>query len=378
MKLYRIKAIRYAISAIRLSLWLALITVSPQHAWAGTVMGDLAAQMQPGTWATLQTNGFNNGALLEPKTFGKSILQYAEKAVWDPTTRKFMFMGAPHYEPHKFVIYSDADNTWRTGPLANSCQSTNDGCVSHSYDHNTINPATGEMYFRLVGRKEVYRYPPNGSAWTQLPNVPMPSLQCCGALEWFPERNELIFIDGDWGVWAYSPSTNQWTLLAQTNGSYGNSLPKFPMAAYHNIANYNPTHKVILFGGSNGGINYLYKYSSNGSFTRLKDAPISVSITQTVITVDPVSGKYLVFGDGNRFYEYDISTDTWTQKSSSLAPPIWINGDVFDVVAAPISTYGVTMFVRYYFDQSKIYLYKYSPTSDVPASPLAPSNLTIN
>ena len=354
---------------------LCLLVVSTNWCSA-TVMSDLAVQLQPGTWAELQTNGFNNGVLLETKTSGKSILQYAEKAVWSPNTRQFMFMGAPHYEPHKFVIYSDTNNAWTTGPLAASCQATDSECVSHSYDHNTINAATGEMYFRLVDSRQVYRYPPNGSAWVRLPDIPMSAVQCCGALEWFPERNELVFFDGDWGIWAYSPPTNQWKQLAETNGSSGTGLPKFPMAEYSNVSHYNPVHKVILFGGSSGGTNYLYKYASNGTFTRLNDAPINVSITQTIITVDPVSGKYLVLGDGNRFFEYDISTDIWTEKNSTLVPPIWRNGDVFDTIATPISTYGVIMFVKYYFDQSKVYLYKHAPSTPDTQKPTTPTNLT--
>jgi len=329
---------------------------SPAPAPSGSSIASLAASLQPGTWAVLNTSGFGSGSILVPKTVGKSILQYANKAVWDPKARRFMFMGAPHYEPHRFVIFSEATNGWTTGPLANSCQSTDAGCVSHSYDHNTIDPATGDMYHRLVSTNQVYRLRSSATTWTKLPDIPMGvNPQCCGALEWFPDRNELVYFDGDWGVWAYSPASNAWRQIAHTNGGSGGGLPKLPMESYHNVGYYSPKDKAMLFGGGSN----LYRYAADGSFTTLRTPPVPVAVTQTVIAPDPVSGKFLVFADGNRFYDYDLATDTWTQKNAASVPPIWLNGDVFDAVAAPVSTHGVVMLIRYDFDRSRIFLYKH-------------------
>ena len=313
--------------------------------------------------------GFSNGAILETTGSGNDILEYAEKAVWNPNTRQFMFMGAPHYQPHRMVIYGADSNSWSIGPLADPCQATQTGCVSHSYDHNTVDPATGTMYFRMVGSPLVYQLPQGASSWTQLPPVPMSSNQCCGALAWFPERSQLVVFDGDWGIWGWSPASNSWRHLAETNGADGTSLPKLPMASYNNFAHYNPTYNAILFGGTSGGTNYMYKYSADGTFTRLKDAPIPVLVDNgsvgTVMAPDPVSGKFVVAATGNLLYEYDLGSDTWTQKNASSAPPIWGGGgsasnDVFEVVAAPISTYGVIMYVRYNLANSQVYIYKYS------------------
>src|SRR5262245_44502756 len=58
-------------------------------------------------------------------------------------------------------------------------------------------------------------------------------------------------------------------------------------------------------------------------------------------------------------------------------PPIWLNGDVFDTIAAPISTYGVVMFVKYDFDRSKVYLYKHAPSAPDTQAPTAPTGLTV-
>ncbi len=129
------------------------------------------------------------------------------------------------------------------------------------------------------------------------------------------------------------------------------------MIPYNNIAHYNPKHKVLLLGGGNK----LYKLSPNGAFSTLRTPPLSVSVGETVVVVDPVSGKYLVHGNGNAFYEYDISTDTWAPRSNASVPPIWKGGDVANNIAAPISNYGVVMYIKYDFHNSKIYLYKHNP-----------------
>jgi hypothetical protein len=110
-----------------------------------------------------------------------------------------------------------------------------------------------------------------------------------------------------------------------------------------------------------GGGSKLYKYSANGAFSPLGNPPLGISVTESIAVVDPASGRYLVHGDGTKFYEYEISTDTWTARSAASVPPIWKSGDVFDTIAAPIGTYGVVMYIKYDFNNSKIYVYKHNP-----------------
>ena len=48
------------------------------------------------------------------------------------------------------------------------------------------------------------------------------TFQVAGALEYFPDRNSLIFLDGDWGVWELSLAsgtcTGTWVQRASTRG----------------------------------------------------------------------------------------------------------------------------------------------------------------
>jgi hypothetical protein len=85
-----------------------------------------------------------------------------------------------------------------------------------------------------------------------------------------------------------------------------------------------------------------------------------VGVTQTVFTCDPVSGKYLVIHRDGGFYEYDVVSDAWRNlpgRANTLFSNIY--GTSFATVAAPVSTYGVIMFLAWNFNNSKVLLYKH-------------------
>lgn len=342
-------------------------------------LSDLASQMQPGEWAELDT-GLTSEFLRTYPTDGSgrgpdSVLQFADSAVWDPTSRQFLFIGAPHYRPYKFIIYNESSNSWRLGPLPPS------GGLTHGYDHNAIDPATGNIYYRASFNAKFYKFNISQNSWGSLPDIPG-NIGCCGGLKFFPEINGLIFAGGDFGlVHFFDVSTNQWTNLAE--GLWTSSYSQF--------AEYNPVHKVVIFGGGQNGQNAFYKIDASKNITHLKSTPTAINVGSSLITVDPVSGKYLLFGRDNVFYEYDVTTDSWDVINST--PPIvtwgYSGNELFDTIAAPISTHGVIMFVKTRFDTSRVYLYKHAegtgtpvpppppPEEDPVPAPSAPTNLQI-
>ncbi len=170
-------------------------------------------------------------------------------------------------------------------------------------------------------------------------------------------------MDGDWGVFFYSAKSNHWTQVATTNGVGDPSLRRLKMGPYSNFASYSPSAKAIVFGG--GGATKIYKFDAAGRIYKLGDAPITLGIASSIITVDPVSGKHLVLGKDRSFWEYDTQTDTWHPLKVSTVPLFEppVPPAVFDIVAAPVSTYGVVMFVKYSPGQSKVYLYKHSTSA---------------
>jgi hypothetical protein len=136
------------------------------------------------------------------------------------------------------------------------------------------------------------------------------------------------------------------------------------MGNYQTTGIYNPVHHVMLFGGGNNSSNTtdLYKLDVTSTITRLNDAPQGMGVMQSVLTVDPVSGDYLVFFSDGTFWSYDVMTQTWTKQPGSnfFDPVIAGCNSVCGVLAVSISTYGVNMFIVYAPGSSRVYLYKHS------------------
>jgi hypothetical protein len=151
----------------------------------------------------------------------------------------------------------------------------------------------------------------------------------------------------------FSFDTNQWMRVGP-----GKNLS---MGGLHHFAEYNPVHKLVLF-GSGDGSNDIYTVNSTGQITKKGDSPVVLGPNHTITTVDPVSGDYLVFTMGRQFYVYDVIADSWDLQSASV--PIWTSRysgkDVHGVVATPVSTYGINLFVTCNGGDCRVTLYKHS------------------
>jgi hypothetical protein len=321
-----------------------------------TELGKLAAGMKPGTWAELKTE-----KLLEThKAKGNSgaIFGYNEGAAWDPTSRQWLYVGGDHNDPARFVTYSADTNTWKVMPQPEWLGKS----ATHGYDHNAIDPARGMFYYRPFNNRNVYRYDIANDRWTTLPKLDTGEyLACCVGLAWFPELDGLVWANGGGGkghVFLFSEKTQKWTMLAKD----------LPMGVYHNFAEYSPVHKVVIFGGGNGSSD-LYELDAAGKVTALKRAPIGIGTMQSIVTVDPVSGDFLVFGKNGSFHVYDAVKDEWRQQEGKVPifePTRVRDNKVWHTTATPVSTYGVTMFVKYYHadpPRAWVYLYKHAETT---------------
>lgn len=356
-----------------MSVFLVLIIA---HQAVATVLGDVATRMAPGTWTELETLGFQGEFLqTQDKGGGSNILAYAMSAGWDPTSQQFLFVGTPHYLKSKFIRYSAVTNMWSEGPLPLPCMAIDNGpkgggCLDHAYDHNTTDAQHGHHYYRIFDsryRRKVFRYTIAMQTWDELPEVPraLPEPAQTAALKYFPEMGSLILI-GDGHVLAFTLATQQWRLVAKG----------LPMGGLHPIGQYNPQHKVVVFGGGNSGRN-LYKLDATGAITKLKDTPMPLQTNgSTCLTVDPVSGVHVMVDAKKQMYEYNVMTDTWTLLPD--AAPL----NALYTVAAPINTYGVTMWIHWGGDgkRSKVYLYKHLPGRGRPVTaevaPPAPQTIT--
>src|SRR5262249_23310048 len=123
--------------------------------------------------------------------------------------------------------------------------------------------------------------------------------------------------------------------------------------------------KVMIFGGGNGSSD-LYRLDTNSKVTTQKKAPIGLGTMQSIVTLDPVSGDFLVYGKNGSFYVYDVVNDVWKQqegKGPIFEPTRVADNKVWHVAATPVSNYGVTLFVKYHnadAPRAWVYLYKHA------------------
>jgi len=317
-------------------------------------LSELAESMQPGDWAELDTIDLYDAVNQEEGGATHSIFPYSEDGKWDPITRRFFFIGGDHIynqSPQSRIIsYSEENNTWQTEPKAYWMNSG----FFHGYDHTAYNPE-GYLYHRPFSSEMVYIYNLLDDSWDEL--APMGvgdnGFSCCAGVEYFPGLG-LVMIG--WNqVWIYDDG---WNMVSEDHS----------MGDYHNFAEYNPVHNVLIFGGGNDN-KEMYKLDSNGSVTKLGDMPYPVRVNDAIATVDPVSGNYLFFfgGGPGYFYIYDVLDDDWQLQSSDIPLFIYKTEESDDpeidlTIAGPVNTHGVVMFVQHTpFYNATVLLYKHAP-----------------
>ncbi|HKU15964.1 MAG TPA: hypothetical protein VJQ52_16335 [Steroidobacteraceae bacterium] len=323
-----------------------------------SALGDTANAMQEGEWTVLSTNGFNDSIL----NINGTIFAYSEELKWDTQAGEMHFVGGYHYQPTAHIVYSEANNTWVSRPLSSSVF----GQPFHSYDHMAINPAGRVMWVRPFGAggTKLQRYDLDAKTWSSTASFSGGTQDAVG-IEYFPDMNKVLYID-EGQTRLYDPVSNSWSTISGALAGLG---------PYHNIAEYSPVHKVMIMGGGNGS-RALYRVNASGQITRLKDAPIEIGVTNSIVTVDPVGGNFLVFGRNKSFYEFDPIRDTW----APLAKPPFVDltsdfPDIQGAAAGPVQRYGVIMVTKYDGNASKVYLYKHKH-SDPVVAPKPPSNVT--
>ncbi len=336
-----------------------LINIVVISSVSASVLEETVLSMKQGSWEKLDTIGMSTEFLRsDSKSGGGSITLYANSATWDPNTRQLLYLGGPHGDPLKFIIYSEETNSWREGPL-HPCEY--ESCDAHTYDHNTINPNTSKLYYRSfagVISRRIFEFDVKTETWTE-PFEPMPlefvQRPRTSCLEFFKEQNALIGVFPRGHVVKLDLNTKQWKKIASG----------LDVGKQHVLCEYNPIHKHILFGGGNSkstkgeGSKDIYLLNKNLSIYKLKPAKIGLRVPGrkgTNVVVDPVSGNFIILDDKHQLFEFNPIKDEWKLLSDNA--PI----SARTTVVAPISTYGVMMFVTFKYKKNQktgVYLYKH-------------------
>jgi hypothetical protein len=366
-----------------------------------TAIGSIACSMTAGQWVHIANStqtGFNSGNVLQPPA-GGSATEFADKAQYNPVNDTLMFLGGSHTttttncDSTLFVSYTDSTNTWSntnlnspcptyTGSFACTGASGNCANLGHAYQDNTIDPATGNFFYREYGAVNVSIYKQSTQAWSSLPNFEpsCSSGSSCteGGLEWFPDRNSLVLVDGTAGVFecVFSGSNSNgtpcssWTQIACTgfNSCSGMEDLYNRMGPYQNFAVYSKMCRCIAMGG--GGTTFVATYGATANWSIKNAAPFTLDQAAAgggnAWVIDPISGLFLVADVGSCYvWTYNPQTDTWTQVSVEPQCPTAENG-VADIITFPWTNYDVTEWVYQgeAGSNGSIYLYKNSSVAN--------------
>ena len=329
-----------------------------------TELSKLAAKMEPGTWAELKTTMPKRLWTSPPPSRGLHIAGWTDDAHWDSRTGQFLYMGLR--QTRQFIAYSEENNTWRVIKLDpksdNPVFQTKTGHIyeTNGFDHErsrfyhfyrdfrsaeeNINLKGGISYFDVVTEK-----------WTKLPAGGPGAM----ALEYFGALDGLVVLGKE--AKFFSNKRQKWE-----------SLGASPVDGYHSLMRHNPYRNEILMGGGNHNKRLVARITKEGKIERLKDFPGDFGLSPDKVTIDPTSGRYLMFSWKNgplKCFEFDSNENEYRLvKNASFGPYPYKKYSATYSVCAFIPEYGVVMWA----EPRGVFLYKHDSSIEYPLAASVP------
>jgi hypothetical protein len=348
---------------MRALLIFAILSITSWDTAYGSAVSDLAATMQPRTWAKLSSKINAPGVVV--KSNGGNIFEYSNRAAWDPHHKRLYFCGSSHHGTffNDCAQYDTETDTWSSiGVPPGFCQ---DQCPSdamnfmHGYDHNTFDTKRGVFYMRTG--QFLYQYNTLNSTWSQ--SSPMPdscySTGVAEVLEYFPDIDRVVFLS-PWcqgsGAAYYDPSTDSWT------------LPQIPIpnGGYHLQGAY--SKDGYIYGGGGNYSSGMIRVDKHGVSEAMADCPVTCADVYSLFVGDPASGHPLLLQIDGTIYDLDPQSKTWT--NTAITSNIYLEGGYGGAVVTPVSNDGVVMVAKMIYGQIlEVWLYKHAPFDGPPPLP---------
>lgn len=306
-----------------------------------TVLSAAAAGMSAGQWLQVTAAAVPSSSTFFNDDLNGKIYGYCHKMAYDPVNRQVRFAGKGHLGRHKLVNYDEATNTWsKVTPSFNV-----DGETDHGYHDNTIDPLTGDHYYRRFNNTVPLRYTYSTGLWSTLPADGGTHTQ--GGQEFHPSigaQGGLVSVMGT-SIRRWDKATNTWSTAQAIT-----QLTNYQMAMYSPIAN------VVYVSNDTA----WWVVGATGTPTTITSAPISINSANDVALVCPVSGDILLFSMGSPPppVAYKWNGSAWSALSLSGAPTFPLYGDTSGIMATPLAPYGVVMFM--FGTTGAVWLYKHA------------------
>ena len=324
--------------------------------------------MTPGTWAQLTV--LNEDATLGVGNVSGTMIHFSNSMPWNPFTKVIEIIGMDHNWPAglRHVRFDVVSNSFIF--IEDGIDGTS---IAHGYDHNTLNPYTGDIYHRVYSgftgtiSSKLERLGVIG--FTSLPDVSAAEQVAIGTTWWSgnfigagAQGAFMIFNSGnavgspnDGQILAYDPVQNTWFFnKAGMAPNYGSG------STYHSVMEYSAIKNVAVYGGGNVAPNKLWRLNADGSFTVMPNTPgvTGAGIQRGNLVTEPVTGNFLLLSSGQLWELNPSGAGTWTQLAS---PPAGVGDPAFPtaVISSSISDYGVVAYITQPRQTSgTFYLYK--------------------
>ncbi len=320
-----------------------------------TELSKLASTMEPGTWAVLNVETPKGLWSAPPPSKGLHIGTWSDDAHWDSRTGQFLYFGVR--QTRKFVAYSEEKNAWHViefdkQPNAPEVPQR----FGHQYSCNSFDPERSRFF------TYTHFYDVQKNTWGQFPNPPEKMSSKTMTLEYFTAMDGLLMLGRQptGSLVCYQESKKEWL-----------NLGVIPVHGYHSIARHNPYLKEVLFAGGNDS-NTVVVVDKEGKIAQKKSFPLALekfTIRSTILTIDPVSARYLFMVPGQLLVEYDSIKDEYRLVDDFSKTP-WPFGKYDTPLVAHIPEYGVSMWA-----DSKTHIYKHKLCSQAPIDDKAAKEL---
>ncbi len=290
---------------------LALVLTLALHlvlgcAWADEVrdlsdsqLAKVAATIEPGVFVEIDTGlpaGMTSlSSLFRVKNDDGRMLAidgWTDSAHWDPRRKRTFFIGMRKYK--RFISYDVLMNAWQELGWAGEPPPKFEK-FGHVYGRTALDWKRGHYYW-LSPDRILSRYWIDEARWEAIPGI---ALGGAISMEWHEGLDMLI---------AITRGHNRVGFREGVLKSMGDSA----VDGYHSVGRYNRKRGDMLFAGGNYSLRKLELLGSDGTVRTFKDAPIDVSIKNTSLSYDPLSGNYLfVLRDQRQIYEFNPDRDEW-------------------------------------------------------------------